>query len=662
MNFIKKSKKGFALILVILIAAAMMIPVLMLISSAISRRTNVVGEAVSDRSLALADSTVDHILDTINTFPFTFATPTIISEDGNLDEATKEAQDYLISYYISQLNGGVPDINDPIGSYDQISSYGSTYLYNLDTQEYYVVWDNTNNKIAHVSAVGPDGSIAQTGNVKNLSTNAVSSLPFTNIDADYKTDNLWVEIDTNTQYWPGEPDKWEIRTTAYLLSKPEIKRTIQASASRGKVTSSADEYANGSWFTHDTSTTTIPGHNFADYSGLYHTKAYFGRFETTTGPIRSDANLYMGGWAHDPVFANNTVYDEAVDDTNGNHDGRFGPDKGNLAWAKANGYATDGYPAANWANVDDALYGANPVRNPTDPNGGIQDKTLPDYYVNGDATVVFSVENGVGKVTINGVKYDMPPNGAIFVEGTATVSGTVKGQCSVGGSKINIGGNIIYNTPPRLDRGAPVPENPDLLGLISHGDITITTATFNANHHLQIDAAMISKAGNFGIDANAPSHTIDPTGTYEAWWNGCQAAWNTSNAPAVVLGNNKVRGYEIQHTNYDWNLRDYGVPPYYPVTSKTGETTDIIDQYPAVKNDNPILSYLRALTKSKLTLVPTTDPAYNEGFRYLYVYNGVTYYYYETFKYGATATPQSTALYRITWKEQIAKPVESINP
>ena len=661
MNFIKKSKKGFALILVILIAAAMMIPVLMLISSAIPRRTNVVGEAVSDRSLVLADSTVDHILDTINTFPFTFTTPKIVDEAGNVDQAAIKAQDYLISYYISQLNGGVPDINDPIGSYDLISSYGSTYLYNLDTQEYYIVWDNTNNNIAHVSAVGPDGSIAQTGNVKNLSTNAVSSLPFTNIDADYKTDNLWVEIDTNTQYWPGEPDKWEIRTTAYLLSKPEIKRTIQASASRGKVTSSADEYANGSWFTHDTSTTTIPGHNFADYSGLYHTKAYFGRFETTTGPIRSDANLYMGGWAHDPVFANNTVYDEAVDDTNGNHDGRFGPDKGNLAWAKANGYATDGYPAANWANVDDALYGANPVRNPTDPNGGIQDKTLPDYYVNGDATVVFSVENGVGKVTINGVKYDMPPNGAIFVEGTATVSGTVKGQCSVGGSKINIGGNIIYNTPPRLDRGAPVPENPDLLGLISHGDITITTATFNANHHLQIDAAMISKAGNFGIDANAPSHTIDPTGTYEAWWNGCQAAWNTSNAPAVVLGNNKVRGYEIQHTNYDWNLRDYGVPPYYPVTSKTGETTDLIDQYPVV-NDNLILSYLQALTKSKLTLVPATDPAYNEGFRYLYVYNGVTYYYYETFNYGATATMQNTALYRITWKEQIAKSVESINP
>ena len=649
-----KMRRGFAMIFVILIALAMIIPALILASSTIPRRTAVTGEAVSDRVLSVADATVDNVLTQINTFPFTFTTPSIIDSEGNLDKATKKAQDYLISYYISQLNGGVPDLADPVTSYNNISGYVSTYLFNLNTQEYYVVWDTTNNNIEHVASVGPDGDVASKS-LKSLSSGTTATI--SSIDSDYKTNNLWIEIDTNTQYWPGEPDKWVIKTTSYILSKPEIKRTIQAIASRGKVTSSADEYANGSWFTHDTSTTTIPGHNFADYSGLYHTKAYFGRFETTTGPIRSDANLYMGGWAHDPVFANNTVYDEAVDDTNGNHDGRFGPDKGNLAWAKANGYATDGYPAANWANVDDALYGANPVRNPTDPNGGIQDKTLPDYYVNGDATVVFSVENGVGKVTINGVKYDMPPNGAIFVEGTATVSGTVKGQCSVGGSKINIGGNIIYNTPPRLDRGAPVPENPDLLGLISHGDITITTATFNANHHLQIDAAMISKAGNFGIDANAPSHTIDPTGTYEAWWNGCQAAWNTSNAPAVVLGNNKVRGYEIQHTNYDWNLRDYGVPPYYPVTSKTGETTDLIDQYPVV-NDNLILDYLRALTKSKLTPVPTTDPAYNEGFRYLYVYNGVTYYYYETFNYGATATMQNTALYRITWKEQIAEPVK----
>jgi|GEM_PF-2015664 len=682
----KRTKKGFALVFVILIAAAMMIPILMLISSTIPRRTNVTGEAVSDRTLALADSTVDNILNQINTFPFTFKASSKIDNydpldpnSGNYDIASGLSQDFLVYYYISQLNGGVvPEIPYPATtaavtqfeeSCAKISGYVSTYLYNLNTQEYYAVWDTSNNKVAHVTNVGPDGDV-KTASLKSLSSGSTSIIA--TIDSNnYKTDNLWAEIDTNTKYWPGEPDKWDITVTAYLISKPDIKRTVKASASRGTPLSGPEEYADGSWFTHDTSTTTIPGHNFADYSGLYHSKAYFGQFETTTGPIRSDANLYMGGWANDPVFANNRVYDEAVDDTNGNHDGRFGADKKDLAWAKANGYATDGYPAANWANVDDALYGTNPVRNPADPNGGIQDKALPNYYVNGSATIVFSVENGVGKVTINGVKYDMPPSpyGIIFVEGTATVSGKVKGQCSVGASKINIGGSIIYDTPPRLDRNEPIPANPDLLGLISHGDITITTATFNANHHLRIDAAMISKAGNFGIDANAPSHTIDPTGTYEAWWNGCQAAWDTSNAPAVVLGNNKVRGYEIQHTNYDWNLRDYGVPPYYPVTSKTGETTDLIDQWPIVTDftlinqNNGILTHL---TKNQLTpITSSSDPAaYNAGFRYKYVYDGITYYCADgnNFNWYATATMNKTALYRISWKEQIAIPVKPANP
>ena len=666
MNVFKRSKKGFALILVILIAALMMIPVLMLISSAIPRRTNVVGEAVSDRSLVLADSTVDHILDTINTFPFTFTTPTIIDPDtGNLDLVTKKAQDYLISYYISQLNGGVPDITDPIGSYDLISGYGSTYLYNLDTQEYYAVWDSTitldfpNGHIANVSAVGPDGSIAQTGNVKNLSTNVVSSLPFTNVDTDYKTDNLWVEIDTNTKYWPGEPDKWIITTTAYLISKPEIKRTIQAVASRGKVTptGSLEELANGNWYTFETSEeyTTV---YYSDFSGLYHTRVYFGRFETTRGMIRGDENVWMGGWAEDPVYAHGTVTDQAIDDGN-RHDGKFGPDKNNLTWAKANGYATDGYPAATWPNGDLALKGSQGYRNGVDPNGGLQDRALDEYYVNGNATIVFSVDvNGVGWVTINGNKLPMPPNGAIYIEGNATISGKVEGRCTVGaGGNINIGGNIVYNTPPRVDKDTIIEEVPDSLGLIAYSNIVIPTSTFNANHHLQIDAAMLAVHGWFGIDSSAPWHTINGSGEYEAWWNGCQAMWSTSNAPAIVSGSS-VKGYDIQHTYFDWNLYDFGPPPYYPATNSRSDL-QLTERYVVVSNPT-LQGILRALHKSDLTPNTGGDPAYP----WKYEYGGVTYYYGDTFNLtaSATATMQNTALYRITWKEQIAKPVESINP
>jgi hypothetical protein len=662
----KTGRKGFALVFVLLIAAAMMIPILMLVSSLAPRKANVTGEAISDRTLALADSTVDNILNQVNTFPFNVTAASLIvgyQEDvngtvlneGTVDASSQLAQTAVVYHYVSLLNGGVvPDVPDLTGlnatqiqsavdafnvACAEIAGNVSTYVYNLNTQEYYAVWDSTNSRVASVVSVGPNGDVA-TGTLKNLSSGVTTT--FSSLDPNYKTDNVWVEIDTNTKY---VADQWNITVTSYLLSKPDIKRTVKALASRGKPTTGVDALADGSWFTRDTQTVTTT-HSFADYAGLYHTKAYFGKYETTSGPIRSDANLYMGGWAKDPVFANNTVYDEAVDDYNGNHDGRFGPDQKNLYWAQHNGYSTNGYPAANWANVDLALYGSNHVRNTSDPTGGVQDKALGAYYINGDATVVFMAN---GTVTINGTNMALPTNGAIFVEGTATVSGTVHGQCSVGASKINIGGNIVYTVPPRTDRNAAMPANPDLLGLISHGDITITTATFNANHHLQIDAAMISAAGNFGIDSNAPSHTIDPTGTYAATWNGCQACWNTSNAPAINLGGNKVRGYEVQHTNFDWNLRDYGVPPFYPTTN-VAEHTDILDQYPVVTNST-IMAVLTGLNKSQLT--PTGDSTYP----YKYVYNGVTYYYGGTFNWYATSAMSKSALYRISWKEQIGTPV-----
>jgi len=663
MNFIKKSKKGFALILVILIAAAMMIPVLMLISSAIPRRTNVVGEAVSDRALVLADSTVDHILDTINTFPFTYNF-TMIGAVPNPDDPPEdpiletEAAEHCISYYISQLNGGDPYLN----SYDNISDNISTYLYSLGTQEYYAVWDSTitldfpNGHIANVSAVGPDGSIAQTGNVKNLSTNVVSSLPFTNIDADYKTDNLWVEIDTNSKYWywSDKPDEWTIITTAYLLSKPEIKRTIEAFASRGELstdfTPGTPGTAYGNWFTRED----VPQY-FSDFSGLYHTKVYFGRFETTRGMIRGDENVYMGGWAEDPVYAHGTVNDDAIDAPGwpNNNTGRFGPDKINLSSAKTSDpkYAVDGYPVATWPNGDLALKGSQGYRNGGDPNGGLQDRALDEYYVNGNATIVFSVDsNGDSWVTINGNKLPFPTaNGAIYVEGNATVSGKVKGRATLGaGGNINIGGNIVYNTPPRVDKDTILEGVPDSLGLIAYSNIVIPKSTFDANHHLQIDAAMLAVHGWFGIDSSTSWHTINGSGEYEAWWNGCQATFKTDNAPAIVIGSS-IKGYDIQHTNYDWNLRSYGPPPFYPPTGF--ETSDPIDIYPYV-TDAGILSVLRGLKKSELTATGLID------YPWSHVYNGTTYYYGDTFNWYATATINKTALYRITWKEQIAEPVK----
>ncbi len=651
-----RNRKGFAMIFVVLIALAMIIPAMILASSAVSRRKVVSGEAVSDRALSIADATVDRILNKINTFNFTFTTPTIIDSNGDLNKATKEAQDYLIGYYISQINGGVPSPSDPTGSLATIKKSVSTFLYNFSNQHYYVIWDSTNNKVASVSAVGADGDI-KNQKIKDLNTGDIYN-DMLAIDSNYRTDNLWAEIDVRANY---VADQWVITDTAYLLSRPNVKRTIQAVAERGQVVANAGELANGNWYIRS-ETAQDKTVYFSDFSGLYHTKVYFGQYETTKGPIRSDSNVYMGGWAHDPVYANGRVYDYAVDD-GWAHDGRFGPDKKQLWWAKNHGYAVDGYPKANWPDGDTALFGSSPVRDPTDPNGGLQDKAVPPYYVNGDATIVFSVVtdsngNKVGKVTINGNTYDMPSNGAIFVEGNVTVSGVVKGRCSVGARhKIYIGGNILYSTPPRIDKDTPIPPGytPDALGLIAHNDILIPQETFANHHHLEIDAAMLSVTGSFGIGEGYSWHFIDGSGDYEAWWNGCQAVWNTSNAPAKVSGQ-WVKGYDIQHTNYDWNLYDYGAPPFYPATNSRTETEHSV-RYKIV-TDSGLLNHLRSLTKDQLTPISSSASDYNSDYPYKYTYNGVTYYYGNQFGFGATAHMRKTSLYRISWKEQIANPVK----
>ncbi len=650
-----RNRKGFAMVFVVLVALAMIIPAMILASNAVSRRKIVSGEAVSDRALSVADATIDKILNKINTFNFTFTTPPYSGSDAN-----ENAEDYLIGYYISQINGGVPNPSDPTGSLATIKKNVSTFLYNFSNQHYYVVWDSTNNKVAAVSAIGPDGDI-KTKKIKDLSTgviyNSIMSIPN---GSDYKTNNLWVEVDVRADYIP---DQWVVTDTAYLLSKPNIKRTIQAVAERGKVVVNTSDVADGNWYIKKTEKV-----YFSDFSGLYHQDVYFGKYEITRGAIRSDGDVYMGGWAYDPVYASGEVHDEAIDDYNGNHDGRFGPPdkrypKGhNLHWAENHKYAFDYYPEAEWPNGDAALFGSNPARDPANDDG-LQDKADKDagYYIDRDATIVFN-PNGTVTITPEGedsYTVPMPPNGAIFVDGDATVSGTVKGRCSVGASDdIYIGGNIQYSTPPRTNKKTIIPPGytPDALGLIAYNDILIPGSTFNAHHHLRVDAAMLAVNGSFGVADDVPWHYTDGSGEYEAWWNGCQAVWSTDNAPAIFDGWGRTKGYDIQHTNYDWNLYNFGSPPFYPVTDSRTET-----KYILVTEPEELYNYLHSLPMSQLQST-SSDPDYNPDYPYKYTYNGVTYYYDGTDSGSVTTATMSEkekkGLYRISWKEQIANPVK----
>jgi hypothetical protein len=124
-----------------------------------------------------------------------------------------------------------------------------------------------------------------------------------------------------------------------------------------------------------------------------------------------------------------------------------------------------------------------------------------------------------------------------------------------------------------------------------------------------------------------------------------------------MVSGSSVAGYDVQHTNFDWNLYQFGPPPFYPATSSSLFVR--FEQAPDEK-----LAILNNLDKSQLTpLVPPQVDS--DGFTcyYSYVLDGVTYYYGNTFNvtpghYSGKAQMTSTPLYRITWKEQISEPVK----
>ena len=674
-KFKMKVRKGFALIFVIIIALAMIIPALILASSAIPRRTAVTGEAISDRVLSVADATIDKILNSVNTFGFNYSfTGSWVDSES---EAKSQVMERVIAYYIAQLNGGnIDSVSLSTAEYNV-----STFLYKLDTQTYYALWDDGTGNLLAVSSVGPQGNV-QNSKIKDLSTGIVYD-NISDIDDKYLTDNLWVELDTNTKYWENSstPDEWNIKVTAYLISKPEITRTILAKATRGDLNTPTEYeaipkydrtkvyYPNvGNWYEYK-----LTESIFCDYSGIYHSRAYFGRYEVTRGKIWSDQDLYMGGWAQDKVYAGIKVYDK--ESTSASSTGKFGPDKKNLTWAKANDYAEDYAGQAAWPNGNQALFGSSQTsRNPGDSNGGLQDKSYDEYYVNGSATIVFSVDaNGVGWVTINnGTPLPMPPNGAIYVEGNATVSGTVKGQCTVGArNNVYIGGDIKYSTPPAMDKTPTPNPYPDLLGIIAGQSIIIPKSTFLAEPELEIDAAIMAVSGVFKIADDAPWHTYGSN--YVGKWYGAQAVWDALNGAPLVVSGSSARGYDVQQTYYDWNLLTYGPPPFFPGTSNyewkyervTGENEVFlkripiygdpsINPYPLVKLDPPII-----------------DIDTGNTFYYYYDYNGKRYYYNslefsedeeltpagQLERWRATGKINETPLYRISWKEQIAEPV-----
>ena len=623
-----RQRKGIALLLVMFIAFASLILLTTLFGSLAPRKVSVLGGQQSDRALAIADGTIDRLLGLINNTGLTYS---VASQ--NSAQACTQA---LVTDLLLGINGGSAG-----DSFATVSANVRRYFYDITTDTYYVL--------------KTDADPVATGTLTNLSTGTDVTGGFAGgLDPTYAGDNRWFEMDTNAQYWydSAKPDTWQIEVTAFNLSNPDIKRTIRAEANRGDITDSAVTVANGNWYVQQTVTTDY----FSDYSGLYHSKVNFGKFEVVTGFVRSDSDLNMGGWAKDLAFAHGTVTDIAIDDGN-KHDGVFGINAVGLSTAKSQGLATDNVAAASWPNGTSAL-------------STLSSNAASSYKANGNATIVFSVVGGVGKVTIkvgNGPSntYNMPANGAIYVSGDATVSGTVRGQATIGaGDDIYIADDIKYTNPPRTDKNAtPVDASlQDKLGLIANSDIIIPVSTYNANQTLEVDAAMLAINGYFGLDVNASynQHLINSSPHWIGIWSGSQSVYGSGSAPAISNGNGYVTGYEVQHTNYDWNLSNGARPPFFPAAD---DSTTPTSQY--VDYTGTDLPTLQALTQGQLTPV-TSGTAFAHGMRYSYYLNHTTYYCSDatswSTSYSGTYTAAKNSLYRVSWKEEIAQPVVDPTP
>jgi Tfp pilus assembly protein PilX len=300
MKFTKRSQRGFALILVLLIGVLMMVPVLMLLSAVAPRRATVTGEALSDRALTVADGTVDNILNQVDTFITNYnAKPTsgdyatiqtglgtIATQYTDPTTAKTVALSYVEGYLLSRINGGTVDPGNATATFTAVNKNVTTYLYNLAQQQYYAVWTGNNTStdtIAPVVKTGVNGDI-KTHYIKNLNTGTFkSSIGLAPWDSTFATDNQWIEIDANAQYIDGgtiATSKVQIRTSAYLLSNSNagsIVRNIVAEAplkinavwgGGGGTASGPFRYAlfSGNGFTNSAALTVKSGHMLSNGS------------------------------------------------------------------------------------------------------------------------------------------------------------------------------------------------------------------------------------------------------------------------------------------------------------------------------------------------------------------------------------------------------------
>lgn len=176
-------------------------------------------------------------------------------------------------------------------------------------------------------------------------------------------------------------------------------------------------------------------------------------------------------------------------------------------------------------------------------------------YLNGNSTIAFNADGTINVTNNargwNNFKTGMPANGAIFVQGGLSVSGTVKGAVSVGSnSNITVTNNILYSDDPRIN-----PNSTDKLGLIAEAHVIIPQS---APNDLEIDASIMALNTSFTLQNFSQG---PPKGTLTIYGGLIQ---KNRGPVGTFSGTTKVSGYSKDY-EYDTRLAA-SPPPYNPTT------------------------------------------------------------------------------------------------
>ncbi len=511
-----RNRRGFAMVLVVLIALIMIIPAVILASNAISRRRIVSGEMTSDRVLSVADATIEKILGEINDFAKNLDSIPDIENGieginkyynenyysyGNTPdpeyEPNRVAVKFVTEYLLSTINGGKPYIpdgsSDPsvgVGAdYDSYSSAyfseddGSlwdmednvgSYLYDSKTQQYYAV----------VEPLGSSYYItykdAGYGYVKNLSTGVIKSL--SSWDPRYKTDNRWIESDVNVEYSDDgenreQSSRFEIRVTSYPISNSEdithLQRSLYAEATLNKLTALSSSDGSG----------TNPGGN--TIPAAFKHAVWSGGNTIVNGNIALEAANIKSNGDYDLLDTGGDLY--ATGDITLNGAVRV---NGSVITAENKNEGTFGDPIIiNGAVIikEGLVYGQKEdlPEFATDTEGEVKEEAIENSatYARGFNSGIVTTRNET--LDVNGLSVSRYVNGDAILNASTTVNFTTPNSDPNVAWYVN--GNLVFNgnTDIYVDKPSYIWVNGDITfnGIVNiHGSVTFVAdkrITFN---------------------------------------------------------------------------------------------------------------------------------------------------------------------------------------